>query len=672
MKNPNSLYVGDSREYLGYTYLGAVGPSLGDFIANGDDGLDVPNSSAYWAIWDLLFGFIFGYDGNTALIDDMGTIQAGISAMHDALAAMDTGLLKDWSPMPQAALNLNTTANTLGPDVIAGIGQAIMDTVSVKPWSGGSVPPPTAWEVRDIMHWLRTGTFVSGLREAAAKQGPMAQAYADGYLTSYAGKTCGSPFINSIAGGPYRTTWWRNRYIANWVDAWVWGYYNPDTPPDMKGGDDPVPPYDAWRDLGNATPGKDARVQQPPGLHTQMSLAMGPTNAYKKPDDDDPGNPDRNALDPHKVMAYLRGKDRGGKDLDPSLLLPADFCKYWFQAFHDAYGDDYTPPSISNNLGGDDHRRQVILTHAFLRLWLVLWFQTGTGLQGLGLPPKTPDGVPLCSDKPVWDDLGNVQGQGSAANPNPPPIPQREQQPDSKTVCGFIAALLGAAAYLTRELFLGGGAIAAFVDAVLTDPSHYNWDQLQCALYWYEWYYAGFCHVLHSFLVKAGFAFPWPSELRETMFTTDPTQPVLTQMHLGREMIRSKAQFKNNNNYPMNPPANDLDIAYWLSYPTTGVENKPTDGFLNDRMYPSFFVDDPAYSGDITQSGGPYDESNPVEDSGGLAAPTGNAVHNIVKLLQGDSFPRWNLDADRGMSFWTWLFQGAYNAENIKAVDLKP
>jgi hypothetical protein len=36
---------------LSYGYLGAVGASLGDFIANSDSGAPVPDLSPYWKIW---------------------------------------------------------------------------------------------------------------------------------------------------------------------------------------------------------------------------------------------------------------------------------------------------------------------------------------------------------------------------------------------------------------------------------------------------------------------------------------------------------------------------------------------------------------------------------------------------------------------------------------------
>src|SRR5438034_776057 len=45
-----------------YAYLGAIGPSLGDFVGPSDSGQATPDPSPYWRVWDQVFAPVFGYD----------------------------------------------------------------------------------------------------------------------------------------------------------------------------------------------------------------------------------------------------------------------------------------------------------------------------------------------------------------------------------------------------------------------------------------------------------------------------------------------------------------------------------------------------------------------------------------------------------------------------------
>jgi hypothetical protein len=127
------------------------------------------------------------------------------------------------------------------------IGDLIFASVNMKPNAAQKPPAAEKLYLRDLLHWRRTGRFLRVLLESA--QGDSETAYANGYLSSYAGKVCGSPFINSIAWGPYRTTWWRNRWIANWVDAWVYGAYSDNI---TMSGDTPSVPYASEVQSANA------------------------------------------------------------------------------------------------------------------------------------------------------------------------------------------------------------------------------------------------------------------------------------------------------------------------------------------------------------------------------------------------------------------------------------
>jgi hypothetical protein len=641
---------------LGYAYLGAIGASLGDFLPDGDSGTGLPTFSRYWQVWNQIFALLFGYDPDNpqtdqgrGLCDILTIIHKCTDQLYEANKTHDAGKLPnsgDLAKLKQAALDLNAFAPLLASNAAAftaRVGDLINDSMTMKPDAGGMPPDTQSLPMRDLLHWRGTGMFLRLLFDSAAGN-PVNHAYAVGYLTSYAGKVCGSPFINSIAGGPYRTTWWRNRFIANYVDSWVWGFYKEGA---SMSGDTPDPPYEKWT---NSLCGAN--------LHAELSEHMGGQQspfAGLKPDD---------------AMDLLRGK----KDL--TVKLPKEFCDYWFDAFQTTFDEhEITPGWIA---GLSQERRRDILTYAFLQLWMVLWFQTGTGLAGLGCKPAEPEPYPAqCSDKPRWDEIENAQGQGSASNPNPPPVPQSESEDDlGKTISGIVAALLGALTWGAGEAALGILGAIVGVDLILSgDDSSMNWDGLKCAVYWYEWDLYLFGITLHDILKKSGFSFPWAEDLAETLARKDGSI-----RRVGIERVKSR----RSGDYPKAQPTTMADMAAWLDDPPTGVENPATVGYLTEGAYPSYFIDDPqnkiGASGSIGETPA-LDDHHLAKTENGLAAPTGNALLNIADLINrlkrkelggpGKSFPSWNLDADRGMYFWTWEIEGPYdvnNATNLKLV----
>jgi len=647
LERANDLFEIDDNN-LSYGYLGAVGASLGDFIENGDAGSPVPDPSPYWKIWNEVFARLFGYEAANPQNDAGPSLLASLTILRDVLEKLkDASRSRDTNKLPssdelskfmQAITDLQAFLGLASQTSFTGkIGDLIFASVNMKPNTAQKPPVTEDLILRDLLHWRRTGHFLRVLLEEAHGDGE--KGYARGYLSSYAGKVCGSPFINSIAGGPYRTTWWRNRWIANWVDAWVYGAYSEGI---TMSGDTPSLAYADWKsNLADAD------------LHLKLSKSLGAGNPFA-------------ALTPQDAMNMVRGKQN-------LVMLPQGFCKFWFDSFADAYAGDEILPAWIADLGDD--RKQVILTHAFLRLWLVLWFQTGTGVPGLGAEAATPEPLPsnCTNDKPVWEDPSSPL-YVSAPPSNPPPIPQPETEDDTdSTLSEILAAIFTGGYYYLGQAALGAGAIILAIASGGDDPTTtLNWDQLACALYWYEWYYWGFCDVLHKALVKAGFAFPRANELDETLFKPDGTVA-----SLGTDRIKSRAV---RDNYPLRQPPDMLTMAAWQVPPTTGVEPPITIGYL-DTAYPTFFIDDPAHrigpAGGLSDTPGVLDASTPLKTDGTIAARTGNAMDNIKDLwLNKDrfkgaenNFPSWNLDADRGLYYWTWEFEDLYDTTKIKSSD---
>jgi hypothetical protein len=82
----------------------------------------------------------------------------------------------------------------------------------------------SVWWWFDTMHYRRTGSFTSTLLNTSAPN-TMNRAYAQGYLTHYAADIVGHPFVNIVAGGPYRTQAQRHKVAENIHDAWFYNKY---------------------------------------------------------------------------------------------------------------------------------------------------------------------------------------------------------------------------------------------------------------------------------------------------------------------------------------------------------------------------------------------------------------------------------------------------------------
>ena len=659
--NPGGRIFAVDPANMPFAYLGSIGASLADFLPNGDsgDGDAPPDPTKYWRVWNEIFAVVFGYstdpDDDTpkpSLLADLGEIQNTLKQLRLAVKNQDVGIVTnlvnsgDLEKFQNASKDLLVLVNLLSIDpgsFTDGIGQLIFDSMSMKPKTGTNRPPPAnELFLRELLHWRKTGTFASRLLEGAGNDARH-QAYANGYLASYAGKVCGSPFVNSIVGGPYRTQWWRHRYINNYVDSWIYGFYDETASMD---GDVPNPPYADWKNnLCDA------------GLHDQLTKPLGKQSPFAK-------------LQPLDVINMLRGKLK----LPPDLRLPKEFCAFWSTAFKQTY-DDLSPDWIS---GGSDDRRQIILTYAFLQLWLVLWFQTGTGVCGLGAEPPVPQESNTCGAKPVWDTIPVPPGQPPASPGPPPPVATPETETDlAETITGIVGVVLGALAYAAGQSWLGAPLIAAGCAAIANSETTEDWNQLTCNVYFYDWFYFGFCDALHKSLTMSGFSFPYANELDKTVTSTDGRV-----LSVGTSRIRSNGPplfrtFKYI--YPMQMPTSKPQMTAWLAYPATGLESPAAIGYL-DIAYPNFFFDLPSHglgAGNpppraIAEANVTLTNTHLYKDEQGSNSRTGNALDNLRYLINNTAetdLPQWNLDADRGLYFWDWEFADVYDTNNLQVAD---
>lgn len=615
-----------------WAYLGVIGPALMDFISSDPPPPGGTQSNKYAQIWQEIFTVVGGDPG---LITTLAKIQSLIGELQTLANNEDCHGLENFRDSGQmdAVQTLSTQfANLLGEvDNIAGDVFNLI-TNDLRPVFCGldpstPAPPPTQWNPRDFFSWKKTAKFAQALI-ARGKSIPDDRllAYGYGWLVAYVVSITGSPFVNSIVGGPPRTQWWRQRFVKNFVDAWVYGFYNTPGGVSMGGdtGDTPKPPYDQWSSLCSAN------------LHTKIEL------------------PGWN-LDPVQFLNSLTQPF--------PQVVPADFAANWALAVGDAYGAE-VPPAVT----------PAGLNSAVLMTWLVLWFQTSGVPIGCNVqPPAAPPGG--CTGNPPETDPFNFPpGQ----SPPGPPIPQ----PDVSTstgdvVCGVILAILGGIAILCGDAAAGAGAIAEAAHLLdCSGNTTVDWQDWKCKIFWFQQYMFNGLAGLQNMLSLCAFTYPEARALGNSSNVLPPPFPV-------PPFDQSILLVKSNREGRDQPfPSKCWDTSNALTAFTTfnqdptatapGFETPNTIAYIAGWKYPSWFINDPdnpLSTGDVKTNGGTQLRYDPPAS----ATPFGNAVACAVDLFQNLSktFPNWNLDADRGIAYYNWQFKSGYDPDDVVIVPEK-
>lgn len=602
-----------------YAHLGAVGPLLGDMLPSDPFPLNEPFPEDYPTLWRRVFHLIGRRDPPglwpilqelNELLNTIGTIANNNDC--DALRNLNDTNFEE--RITQVTQNFATAVSTIQTEAlqIAGIiGEGLKPNVNTEN-SSDPVPPPNSWQMRDFLHWKRPGIFIKSLLNTADEKGDdRLRAYAYGYLVSYAGNVCGNGHINSIVGGPARTQWWRQRFVKNYVDAWVYGFYNQSSRPSFSG-DMPMPAYESgeWPNLCSAN------------LQSRIQLAD---------------------LDPAELL------DLAARVRPFPQVIPDDFALNWFTAVEAAYGGNL-PEGVNANA----------LNSAYIFTWLVLWFQTSGTVLGCdpSIPPEPPDG---CGDSPSELDPF-VNGVPIDGNIPQPPAPEIDYDTDELAIiCGIILAVIGGILIGSGNVALGGAAIGGAVALLDCDSVvDLDWKKLRCLVYWERMYLHNALKGIHRLLTISALDYPYMKELAIDQDFQD-LFPFLEPWESGKNLTKSKSHIS----FPSKPWDGSL-----LSFnrPPTDFETPQTIAYRNVG-YPDFFIDDdinnPLSNGDIRTAmpvstaadGGAYESENTKEDTH-IPVQFGNAVANAVDLFEhlASNYPNWNLDADRGLAYLTWKF----------------
>ncbi|MFD0560617.1 hypothetical protein ACFQ2M_00200 [Kitasatospora saccharophila] len=244
---------------LPFFRLGALGPVLGDFLPTHP--AVAGGSAPMSGVWAPVLGLLAGTPGTPGMAANLRTLKDVLGRFEQAVRDKDQlallAMKDDLRGLPDVVTALQGQFAS-----ISGLRSTLKDAI-LKTRPRPKARPAGTWVPRDTVHAHRTGTFWHALREKAAASGdPRIRAFGLGATAGYAGALCGNPFVNGVVGSPYRTHWWRHRWVSHHVDAWVWGYYRTRERvraagqeivfPAGTGGRVPLPPCGTWDDIAGS------------------------------------------------------------------------------------------------------------------------------------------------------------------------------------------------------------------------------------------------------------------------------------------------------------------------------------------------------------------------------------------------------------------------------------
>ncbi len=448
---------------------------------------------------------------------------------------------------------------------------------------------PQANRPFEFLRWHGTDKFTQNLLKLASTSDQ--QAYVYGHLCHVAASVTGKPFINNIVGGPYRTHWWRNRLVSNFVDAWTFGRY--ETPATMSG-DTPTPAYSAWANICSAN------------LQNQFNVAgfTVPTN----------GLPDAVNDIASGNWSTLAGQ------------FPADLANYIQAAISASYNPTFTPSGFTADAVGQ----------AFVGLYAVVWFITS------GFGPMTPftlgSAPSTCTTAPSWVTAG-----GS------PPSPQQSGPSTGATVCGVILAILALILFITLNWAAGVAAVVGAI-AEFDSGGGIDWDQLACNLYWLREELLDAQNGIVNSLLWSALVYPAPSQLgigsgnQPVVDKTANNGVPLTKSNPSGTIWAAPTPYPHRLDTTVGGHA-DLDFA---SFPQSNAETPLTTNLPLPPCYADQVVDGTGLMGGGMLSGGsPFPTANVF-----FGDAVSNAKQLIG--AKAGKMPSYNLDADRGYGWLCW------------------
>ncbi|MER8186158.1 hypothetical protein [Kitasatospora sp. NPDC094015] len=621
---------------LPFFRLGALGPVLGDYLPTHPAAAAGPNAPMF-GVWAPILRLLAGTVGTPGMAANLRRLKDVLGRFEKAVQDKDQlallAMKDDLQALPGVVSALQGQFGS-----ISGLRTSLKDAI-LKTRPLPKAPPAGKWVPRDTVHGHRTGTFWHALRTKAAASGdPRIRAFGLGSTVGYAGALCGNPFVNGVVGSPYRTHWWRHRWVSHHVDAWVWGYYRTRERvraagaeivfPAGTGGRVPLPPCGTWDDIA--------------GAELQDRFAIG-------------------GITPDLVLNAVRD----GVPL--TGFLPPELVTLWLDSYRDAVGDPASAGVDGPGLDG-----------AYAMTWLTTWVMSSAALLG-ATPPHRIQEPDACGDRPDWVEVdGSVVVGGTVV---PPPTVTQPDPSVAEVASAIVAAILGVAEFLLGGLAAAAALLWAAVE-LLDDATDPGWDNLRCQSGWTESFLARLENAFHDLLSTSGLGPPYAVQLahNEIQFQTWGT---IVPPDSGLGTCRSPSA-QEGDGYPAGlwSPAAGSE-SNWPQYPTEPLEAPMQMSYPEGPWWPLHFVDGFSFTdaGPGAVPRFPATQDNPLaapvgtptvldpaaweqrmhsaETGGRPQGAFGNAVDVAVALIGAPTMPLldWDLDGDRGIGWPTWVFQ---------------
>ncbi len=523
----------------------------------------------------------------------INSISSFLAALNVVVQAQDQlGLIPFATKISTILSEANSLKSKVG--VIQQLTAVIAVILALPPWMEQSQVPipaptdPTGDRLFEFLRWHHTGDFARKLLATASTDQEMA--YAIGYLVHVAASVTGEPFVNDITGGPYRTHWWRNRLVSNFIDSWVFGFF--ETPASPLVGDQPTPTYDMWKALCTSN------------LQEEFNIA-----GFQEPTGGDV---------PDTLKAVASGNVGTLASMVPSTL--AQYFQAAVQAVYPTRPTGFSTTTFQNSVVG-----------AFAIFWFMTSGSGPLGINTIGAPPST------CTTAPSWITSG-----GS-------PSPQQAGLSTGGAVCALLLAILALLELLSGDLPGGLATLAAAINAPIID-----WATVNCNLFWITKTLVDAENGLQSALVNAGLAYPPPAMLgsvtpdASNQLQTTPAVDA-SGMPFCKTNSRSGVGIPNSDSlYPrqMDTTNQAADLNF-TKYPDTRVEDPATMNFPTPDVYPDFVVNGSGLQAGGILNNGAYPSRNQF-----FGDAVSNAL-DLLKQGPG-KLPSYNLDGDRGYGWKTW------------------
>lgn len=480
----------------------------------------------------------------------------------------------------------------------------------------------------DMLHYRRTAEFGRALwQQADAGNDDQLRAYALGYLTHVGADTTGHPYVNAVAGGPYRTHWTRHHLTENHIDSlWYIEDFDPGAPNKIPGYSqltESAMYYDFAFDPDNAN-----------GAYSRPSYPQGKT---------------------------MRDNWERRRLLDIDSELPDSLIQLLLGAIEEIYYASGVPhPKILSNDGRPTHDMVKYAYDLFYRLEKMM------SVDGFSHEPPAPPELFPNLDFPTPTDPAGDGAPGSSDGGS-----------FWDDVLDFLLSIINALAYIAEV----AAYLATLPWAILADIATYP---LRLGLYYaLELPLYNLLKYFRAVMVMMGYFLPMKDEISPSVTLSGPRS---TQESFNQVLAEMGDVFGGTHTNPRDININDMD----QRYPHQLHNVDPNPDYRHPWDYPSTDVEScPTASGPYPNNSGPevlFTGENPDPDTryaletatnpaaadtvGKTLAPErslGSAVsfscHEIWLATRAPNqktgeviMTNWNLDGDRGYGYHCWDF----------------